>query len=189
MSRESLSDRAAVRHHPVIVTLHWLIALLIASEAAIGVGILHFWPDTSIKIPPLTLHMVLGISLLVLMTLQIVLRFTLARPAPATTGSPLLDLVAKATHTLLYVFTFLMAGSGILLAVQSHVLQLVVGGRVLFHMVFKLFLHAAIFAAFGLLCTLHVLAALFHQFVLKDRLFARMGYERQAAPGRSIRSW
>ncbi len=147
----------------------------------IGVGALHFWPNTSVKVLPLTLHMAFGISLLVLMTLQVVLRLTVRRPDPATTGSPFLDFIKKATHALLYVFTFLMGGSGALLAVHSHVLQLVVGGRVLLPMVFDPFLHAAIFAIFGLLCALHVLAALFHQFVLKDGLFGRMGYPRRAA--------
>lgn len=178
MNKQPIGAAAPARHHPLIVTLHWLIAALIVTEALIGVGILHFWPNTAIKVAPLKLHMILGLSMLSLMTVQIVARFLLPHPAPARTGSAFLDFIGKATHALLYLFTFLMGGTGILLAVQSHVLQLIFGGSTRFPMVFNLFTHAAVFILFGMLCSLHVAGALFHQFVLKDRLFARMGYSK-----------
>jgi cytochrome b561 len=176
MKMQTISHPASPRHHPITVTLHWLIALIILTEALIGVGILHFWPNTAMKVNPLTIHMVLGIAMLLLMLIQIIVRFTTPRPIPATAKNPFLDFVARATHALLYVFTILMGGSGILLALKSNVLQLVVGGKVLLPMAFEPFIHAAVFVMFGLLVGLHVLGALYHQFVLKDRLFARMGY-------------
>jgi cytochrome b561 len=187
MKKQSNIRQAPIRHSPLIVTLHWLIALIILSEALIGVGILHFWPNTAVKVAPLTLHMVLGISLLALILAQIIVRFATPRPLPAETGSPFLDFIAKATHGLLYVFTLLMGGSGILLALQSHVLRLVVGGRVLLPMGFEPFVHAAVFVLFGMLVGLHVLGALFHQFILKDRLLSRMGYARRAKQRQRIR--
>lgn len=187
MNKQPFGAAAPARHHPLIVTLHWLIALLIVTEALIGMGILHFWPNTAIKVAPLKLHMILGISMLALMTIQVIARFLLPHPAPARTGSAFLDFIGKATHALLYVFTFLMGGTGILLAVQSHVLQLIFGGGTRFPMVFNLFTHAAVFVLFGLLCSFHVAGALFHQFVLRDRLFARMGYAKVQATEESIR--
>lgn len=178
MNTKTPSIQTAHRHNPITVTLHWLIALFILAEALIGVGVLHFWPNTAVKVQPLAIHMILGIVLLVLMVMQIGVRLFSRRPPRATAGNPFLDFIARATHGFLYVFTLLMAGSGILLALQSHVFQLVVGGSVLLPMGFEPFVHAAIFVVFGLLVGLHVLGALYHQFVLKDRLFARMGYGR-----------
>lgn len=191
MKELSMAATRPQRHNPLTVTLHWLIALIILSEALIGVGILHFWPNTVVKVAPLTLHMILGIALLILMIIQIIVRFVAPRPTPATSGSAFLDFIAKATHGLLYVFTLLMGGSGILLAVQSHVFRLVVAKSVKLPMAFEPFLHATIFVLFGLLVSLHVLGALYHQFVLKDNLFARMGYSirpQPRKPGRRIQS-
>ncbi|HUX22883.1 MAG TPA: cytochrome b/b6 domain-containing protein, partial [Spirochaetia bacterium] len=107
MNKQTSSQPDSPRHNPLTVTLHWLIALIILSEALIGVGILHFWPNTAMKVQPLTIHMVLGIAMLVLMLIQIIVRFTTPRPIPTNGKTPLLDFVAKATHALLYVFTLL----------------------------------------------------------------------------------
>lgn len=176
MNDHAITTNGRKRHNPLTVTLHWTIALIILTEALIGVGVLHFWPNTAVKVKPLTIHMILGITLLVLMVIQIVVRLVTPRPERASAGNPFLDLIARMTHGLLYVFTLLMGGSGILLAVNSHVLRLVVGGKVLLPMGFEPFIHASIFILFGLLVGLHVLGALYHQFVLKDNLFGRMGY-------------
>lgn len=178
MKENTSQSGARVRYNPVVVTLHWLITLLILAETLIGVGILHFRPNTAVKIAPLAVHMVLGIMLLFLVTAQIILRSVTRRPNAASAGSRFLDFVARSTHGLLYLFTLLVAGSGLLLAERSHVLQLVAAGHVSLPMAFEPFVHAAIFVLFGMLVGLHVLGALYHQFVLKDRLWSRMGYRR-----------
>lgn len=179
-------EKGPRRYHPLLVSIHWLIALIVLSQALVGVGILHFWPNTAVKVTPLALHMVFGITMLVLMLIMMVLRFFLPRPPSPNAENSFLRFVSKATHLLLYLFTLLMGGTGILLAAQSHVLQLVVGERVSFPMYFAPFLHAAVFVMFGLLAGLHVLGALYHQFVLRDGPFSRMGYAARAAEGRRI---
>ncbi len=180
MNKKSSVRRNAPRHNPFTVTLHWLIALIVLSETLIGVGLLHFLPNTAAKVAPLALHMILGIVLVVLVVLLIVSRFSASRPAQAGTGSSFLDSVARATHGLLYLFTLLAGASGLLLALKSHVLRLVVGEPVSLPMGFAPVVHAAIFVIFGMLVGLHVLGALYHQFVLKDRLLSRMGYGRSS---------
>lgn len=181
-------SRGRNRHHPLIVTLHWLIVLIVLAEALIGVGILHFWPNTEVKIAPLRVHMVLGLTLLALVIVQIVARLSTTGVRRATAGNEFLDFVGKATHGLLYAFTLLMAGSGILLAAQSKVLPVIAAGSVTLPMSFEPFLHAVIFVMFGMLVALHVTAAFYHQVILKDELLKRMWYSRRRGSTRASRA-
>lgn len=174
------------RYHPLLVSLHWLIALIVLSQALVGVGILHFWPNNAIKATPLALHMILGMMMLVLLLIMIIARFLLPRPASPNVVNPFLHFVSTATHMLLYVVALLMGVTGILLALRSHVLQLVVGGRVSYPMHFALFLHAVVFVMFGLLVGFHVLGALYHQFVRRDRPFSRMGFAARSVQARKL---
>lgn len=186
MEQHLSRSAAPKRYHPLMVLLHWLLALLIVVQAAIGVGVLHFWPNSAVKIAPLTLHMILGLAMLVLLLIQLVAHFVFPRPAPPASSNAFLRFIAKATHALLYLFALLMGASGILLALQSHVLQLVVGGKVGLPMYFNLFLHAAVFVMFGMICAFHVVAALYHQFILRDRLLSRMGFARETSKERPL---
>ena len=172
-----------VRHHWLIVTLHWLVAAIILAETVIGVAFLHEMPGDASKVPPLSIHMVLGLLLFVLMIIRVFARAVTPRVEESTAGNSFLDWIAGATHFLLYVFTFLVAATGITLALNSHVLQLVTGGSVAFPMLFNPFLHAALFVLFGMLVGAHTIAALYHQFVLRDNLMSRMWF----APARHAR--
>lgn len=176
---------APVRYSPLIVTLHWLMALLIFLEAFTGVIFLHFLPNTSIKIVPLIVHMALGVVMVVLMIVRVFARVVTPSPVHLTAGHWFLDLIGRFTHFLLYLFTVLTAVTGILLAVQSRVLQLMIGQPVQLPMQFaSLFMHAAVFVLFGLIVGLHVLASLYHQFVRNDNIFSRVWYE----PRRKVRT-
>jgi cytochrome b561 len=169
----------AARYSPLIVTLHWAVALLIFLEALVGVGFLHFLPNTAAKLTPLSLHVILGAAMLVLTVARLLAKVLTPSPPRATAGSALLDRLADVTHFLLYVFTLLVALTGALLAIRSHVLQVVIGGAVRLPMQFAPFQHAFVFAAFGALVALHVIASLYHQFLRKDHLFRRMWYARR----------
>ncbi|HUX14433.1 MAG TPA: cytochrome b/b6 domain-containing protein [Spirochaetia bacterium] len=178
MNKRSYARKNPIRHNPFTVTLHWLTALIVLAETLIGVGLLHFLPNNAGKVVPLTVHMILGIGLVVTVLLQLLSRSSTPRPTPSATGNSFLDFVAKVTHALLYLFALLAGGSGVLLALQAHVLRLVIGKPISLPMGFEPFVHAAIFVVFGMLVGLHVLGAVYHQFILKDSLLSRMGYSR-----------
>lgn len=164
------------RYHWILVVVHWLVAALVLTEALIGVFFLHEMPNGQAKVPVLTVHMILGLVLLGLMIVRVIARAVTSAPEPATVGSKFLDWTASATHFLLYLFAFLAAMSGILLAVGSHVLQLVAGGKVEVPMSFSPLLHAGLFVLFGMLVFLHTAAAFYHQFILHDNLMGRMWF-------------
>lgn len=105
-------------------------------------------------------HVWIGVSVLVLATIRLVVRMKRGAPDLPAGGNPVLDRVAKVTHAGLYLLLLLMPVAGIAawfgrveLAADAH------------ELLFKLGM---------LLSALHVVGALYHQFVLKDGLMMRM---------------
>ena len=189
------------RYNPVLVTLHWIVAILIFGTAFLanggeggregGGG-----ASTIAGIPVLGVHMILGITVLVLLIIRLIVRWRTQHPEWATTGNRFLDKVGELTHWALYFFTFSMTITGIFLATQGNRLARTFGlasarpsgqfqpgqfppGQFrprgfsigMFHGISWTFLL--------LLVLLHVGAALYHQFILKDNLLGRMWYGKQ----------
>jgi cytochrome b561 len=87
------------RYQPVLVALHWLLALMIIGLLCLGFFVLANMPNTDPnKLDILVWHMAGGMLVFVLMILRIIIRIWSARPATATTGSPLLDGLASIAH-------------------------------------------------------------------------------------------
>jgi cytochrome b561 len=194
------------RYHPVHVTLHWLIALGIFINLYLGIfvftqrgrGVFQFQ----------TIHMVVGITILVLLLVRLVMRFTIKRPADATAGHRLLDIVAKVVHYGLYLSVLAVTILGLVFALQTNRLQSAfTGSRPEFNGARQgfngpppgftppapgtfpngrgggfgfgsplLIIHRLVAYLVALLLGIHILAALYHQFIRKDNLLARMWY-------------
>jgi cytochrome b561 len=122
---------------------------------------------------------------LVLMILRSLIRRWSARPATATTGSPLLDRLASIAHYGFYVIVFSMIATGWFTGwLISGVFQ--PDGEPLpdSFAVFPSFrAHAVLATLLAILIAVHIAAAFYHQFVLKDGLFRRMWFgERMVVP-------
>jgi cytochrome b561 len=79
------------RYHPLLVTLHWFLALLIIAALALGALVMVKIPNSSpMKIEALRSHMLGGIFILTLMLLRLFIRIrTRRRPATrSSTGWP-----------------------------------------------------------------------------------------------------
>ncbi len=174
------------RYHPVLVALHWLLALMIIAALALGALVLVEIPNSDpMKIDALRQHMTGGILILTLMLVRLLVRARTTHPAPASTGDALLNKLAWASHRLFYALVIGMAGSGIVMAVRADLPTIVFGGRGslppdfwaftprIFHYVFSRLLIALI--------ALHVAGALYHTFFLKDRLLRRMSFGKRFA--------
>jgi cytochrome b561 len=112
------------RYHPALVALHWIIAILIFATAFLamgGEGEGRRGGGTMIAgIPVLGVHMILGLSVLVLLVVRLLIRWRTRHPDWATTGSGLLDKIGALTHWALYFFTFAITITGLILALQSN---------------------------------------------------------------------
>lgn len=173
------------RYHPLLVTLHWLLAVLIIAMLCIGFLVLAPMPSTDPqKIGILLVHMSIGMAILAPMVARFIVRIRTSRPADATTGHPRLDRLAPIIHYGFYGLVLLMVGSGYATAILAGLNKSVFQGSgdplpPDFSIYPTLVAHGALAALLAGFIVLHVLAALFHQFVLKDGLLRRMLFGRR----------
>ena len=169
------------RYHPALVALHWALAALIIADLTIGTLVLRHLPNNSaMKLEALRAHMSGGLVILTLMLVRLGVRATAAVPAEAPTGSSLLDRVAWLSHRMLYVAVFGMAGSGLIMALQAHVPDVVFfGGGKLPASFWEFSLRGAHYFFARLLMALialHIAGALYHTFIRRDHLLRRMWF-------------
>jgi cytochrome b561 len=175
------------RYHPLLVTLHWLLAVLIVAMVCVGFLLLAPMPNIDQqKIGILLIHMSVGMFILAVMLVRFIVRLWTVRPAAATTGHALLDRIAPVTHYGFYVLVLLMAGTGLATAILAgHNRRVFQGSGEPLPPSFAAYPTFVAHGYFALvlagLIILRALAALYHQFARKDRLFRRMWFGRQAS--------
>jgi len=172
------------RYHPFLVALHWAMALLIIAALALGALVMVNIPNTDpMKMEALRSHMSGGLLILVLMLVRLFVRLRTRHPAPATAGNPFLDRIAWVSHRMLYVAVIGMAGSGLFMALQAGLFGIVFGGHGSLPPDFWVFpvrtVHYLFSRLLMALIALHVVAALYHAFVLRDGLLRRMFFGRR----------
>ena len=161
------------------IWLHWSIAVLIVLAFAIGLTVDDF-PKSWDKIVVNT-HVLIGLAILALSAARLYWRFSHVPPALPLQAGPLLTRVAHLGHFLLYTMMFVVPLVGIptLLyrgrGIDFGLFQLpplLARTPQLFKpltQIHELTAYALIGLAVG-----HVVAALYHQLVLKDALMLRM---------------
>jgi cytochrome b561 len=121
------------RYHPTQVVLHWIIAALILITAWLAISQGEEGRRQAAAgiagIPTLGIHMILGVTVLVLLLIRLVVRWRTTRPEWATTGSTFLDRVGQWTHIGLYFFAFAVTLTGLILALQTNRLARVFSGE------------------------------------------------------------
>ena len=172
------------RYHPALVVLHWAMALLIIAALALGALVMVKIPNTDpMKIEALRSHMFGGAAILVLMLIRLAIRMRSAHPAPASAGHPLLDWLGWISHRLFYALVLAMAGSGLIMALQFGLLDVLLFGHGRVPADFWVLpirgVHYALSRILMALIALHIAAALYHAFVLRDGLLGRMFFGRR----------
>ncbi|MGH1457388.1 MAG: cytochrome b [Paracoccaceae bacterium] len=182
----------ASRYGAIAILLHWLMAMLLAALIVTGFQAASA-ADESTKAARLMFHAPLGLNLLLLLVLRILWRIVFDRKPAAHMGGALWQRgAARAVHLGLYLVLLLVAGSGLAMFILSGM------GPILFDGAegpLPDFDTLAPRAAHGIgtrlliaLALLHIGAALYHQFILKDGLLARMwppfGRSRKGLPQR-----
>jgi len=173
------------RYHPSQVVLHWLSAVLVLLAWAIGALVFERVADSdgATRLLALRVHMAAGLTVAFVVALRLALRFALAQPPRATTGNARLDALARPVHAGLYAAALAMAASGLALAVTTGLPAIVLGRSQApiptgIHDAPAHAVHAAIGVVLISLVAVHALAAMYHQFVRRDRLLARMWFGR-----------
>ncbi|WP_136420367.1 cytochrome b [Herbaspirillum sp. ST 5-3] len=170
------------RYSRAAVVLHWLLAVLIASMAALG------WYMMSIEDEPagpwyLSLHKTLGILVFALVVVRVAWRVN-HKPAELPASLPRWEVAtASITHWLLYACMILVPVTGLLGASYSKSGVVFFGIQLPRWMVpnhdtaeLLFSIHEALVWILVVLVVFHAVAALKHLLVNRDRVFQRMWF-------------
>jgi cytochrome b561 len=170
------------RYGTVAIAMHWVTAALIVVLFMTGLQAAA-QTDNATRVALLRAHIPLGIGVLLMTTLRIAWRFLADRGRP---GSPVQEpawrrLLARAVHSGLYVVIVITAVSGFATVAISGAMPAIISGTSLPELAVGLprAMHGIMPRLMLVLLAMHIGAALYHQFILRDRLLARMGLGRQ----------
>jgi cytochrome b561 len=166
------------RYGSAAIAFHWLMFGLVVCVGILG--LLHdSWPDKASQRFWINIHALIGLVLWLLLFARLAWRLRHAPPPAA--GGPLARRVAAIVHFALYALLFVIPIVGLvtfvyhgrvfnfgLFSVDLHVAS----NRAVFHPTEEWHGYLA-YALFGL-AGAHALIALWHQFILRDGLLARM---------------
>ncbi|MEO1701731.1 MAG: cytochrome b/b6 domain-containing protein [Pseudomonadota bacterium] len=175
------------RYHPLLVAIHWLMAIMILMLLVAGGVLLEpMANDDPQKVEGLFGHMLLGMIVMVLLVVRLVTRLRSKKPAHASTGNGMLDTIGVWTHWAFYLLIFLVAGSGMAMSAMAGLPDIVFFGSgdplpASFWDYPPRYVHAIATKALGALIVLHIAAAFWHQFSKKDGLLARMWFGKREA--------
>ena len=169
------SSTRVVSYHWSQVALHWLVALLVAVQYATGgsIGRTHAAVARGIEPDPfdLTLHAIhnrAGLTILALMLARLALRLLIGVPEPLDSPTGWRRRLAQAMHAAFYLILIAQASTGV---VATYVYWPVSA------------IHGALSNALLALIALHVSAAFWHHFVVRDGAMKRIwGLRTQAHP-------
>ena len=174
MSLRSNSER----YGSVVVAIHWLTALAIFAMLGTGLAAANM-ADPASELVLLRVHAIMGVAVGVLTLFRIVWWLMVDTPPRDAAPSRLQGLAARAVHFGLYGVILVMVASGIATMLLTGAGAQLAGEAPLPLPDFTL---APPFTAHGMLARVlivlligHIGAALWHQFVRRDRLLARMG--------------
>ena len=182
------------RYHPLLVLLHWMLAVMIVAGLIMGTNVLSATPnDAPEKLFYLKMHMSMGIIIFILMTIRLGIRFFTAKPPTADIGNSLFNKLGIATHYLFYLVVILMGASGLATANMSGLPEVVFGNSGLplvstFDDIPPRIAHGVLSQLLLVLIIGHVLAFLYHQYVRKDSLFSRMWFGRRTSTSSEVQS-
>ncbi|MFW5427506.1 MAG: cytochrome b [Methylophagaceae bacterium] len=174
------------RYHPLLVILHWLLAIMIIIGLVMGGNVLSATPNSGPeKLFFLKMHMSAGMIILALMVIRFIVRLSTKKPPHADIGNQLINKLGAMTHYLFYGVVILMAGSGIAISVAAGLPDIVFGGSGAalpenFDEFAPRMAHGALSVVLMLLIAGHILAFLYHQYVRKDGLFSRMWFGKRS---------
>lgn len=160
------------RYHPALVILHWLLAGLIILVLLSG-GII-----------PLGTHLFTGLGITILFVTRFIMKLKTTPPPLMNANNNRLSRLACMMHYGIYGLVFAVAGSGIGIAIQAELSQVLQNGSLLPDDLLQLpvrTMHVFLTNVLTVAIIAHVCATVFHQFVLKDQIFSRMWFRKREA--------
>lgn len=168
------------RYGAVAIAIHWTSAVLILAALAGGLIMANSTDPATVR-TILPIHATLGVTALLLTLVRIGWWIWGDKPPEPTPGQPAAqEWAARIVHALLYVAILVLASSGIATLVISGAIPAILSGAPLpdFSELVPRVVHGLMGRVLLVLLACHIAAALWHQFVRRDHLLARMGLGR-----------
>ncbi|WP_127754718.1 cytochrome b [Devosia sp. 1566] len=169
------------RYGTIAILIHWITAAAIAVMLGTGLSASNA-SDPATEAGLLRFHAIVGVCIAVLTVFRIVWWvFFDRRPEDGASPSRLEHLAARSVHYGLYLVILVMVASGMgTLITTGGNLVLFGGGGALpdFALAPPFTVHAIVARLLLILALGHIAAALYHQFIRRDNLLARMGLGR-----------
>ena len=160
------------------IALHWLVAALVLAQYATSGAIVRThsmhslgWRPSPTDLVLHTLHNRVGLAIIALMLGRLALRLWVGAPLPGSSSIGMASTAARTVHAAFYV---VLISEGVTGAIASFFWWPISA------------VHVLLFKAMVGLVLIHVAAALWHEWFLKDRLVSRVGL-RQVLTGRGAR--
>ncbi len=167
----------ATRYGAVAIAIHWISALVILAALAGGL-IMDRTEEAGLVRTILPVHMTLGVAALLLTLFRIGWWiWGDKRPEPAPGQPAAQEWAARLVHGLLYLVVLILVASGIATVALSGAIPALLTGEALpeFSGLLPRTAHGLAGRVLLVLLVAHIGAALYHQFIRRDRLLARMG--------------
>lgn len=164
-----------------IAVVHWLTLLLFIAAVYLG-HTLDDMQDAAKKMSLYPAHFIIGDLVLILTLIRAYFLRKDGKLAPIEGGSAIANKVATGIHHLLYLLLIALPVTGIIMITTTGLLE-----ALRLHDASKLpdlekftihEVHGTLVGILVLTIGLHALAALYHQFILKDNLIRRMAIKR-----------
>ncbi len=170
------------RYTLTAIALHWLMAILIIAAFCLGLTMVNIPGLTPTKLKYFSWHKWLGVTVFALACLRILWRMTHAAPPYVASMPNWQKKASHVSHALMYVLIFAVPLSGYFYSLAAGVPVVYLGVLPLpvfiapdpeLKVLLKQVHYAFNVVLLGVFC-LHVLAALKHQFIDRDRTMQRM---------------
>ena len=169
---------AATRYDTTTILFHWVTAILVVTQW-LGAQIIDWFPKGAPRVDARSVHITCGVLLAFILLVRIVWRATQGRRLPLADGRAL-SVIAKGAHWGLYALlaAMLLVGIALTWTRGDRIFNLFSipkfdpGNKALPDQVQEI--HATIGWIIIAVAGLHASAALFHRYILRDNVLARM---------------
>lgn len=175
------------RYHPIIVALHWIVAIMVLVALLLGgPGLAEMNSNDPGKTTGAMGHMIWGMVVGFFVIVRLITRLNANNPPKADSGNALINLAARTAHWCLYLLILGMVATGIGTAISADLFAITFGASENpFPANIKEYLpmaaHGVIATLLTSLIALHVLGWAYHQFILRDGLLRRMWFGNRNA--------
>jgi cytochrome b561 len=187
VSESSRESNQVLRYGNGAIVLHWLMFVLVSAAAFLG--LMHdSWPDKT-QAFWINIHALVGLTVWIFLIVRIMYRLQHTPPLLPADAGEFSRRVSGPVHFLMYALLFIIPIIGVVTfiwhgrAFDFGLFQVDFGvkkNRAIFNPTEDAHGYLA-FALFGLI-VIHILAALWHQFIRRDGVMLRMRPDRSAPP-------